>query len=447
MRLTVSTPASLVLLATACANLLGCSVHNQVTCDGNACTGGGAAIGGGTATGGTTSIAGTRSFGGSSTTATGGTQTVGGASSTLIGSSRTGGTSAITSAAAGASSVGGTKPNGGASSVGGTKPNGGASSVGGTSCGVADTDTDGDGVPDCSDICPQNAAISKSGTVTFDVVFGAGAQAATYAKYLPAMESNMIAAGQEWATHFVVAQDVTITVQIDIVDIPTANGKSADSVFVETVGNMKLYQMSATSELLTGRDSNGSNPDIEINFGITPLTGADGYPFWFEPDPTTRTSTMPSNSTDGYGTCLHELGHSFGFNGWRDWATGLLPDNGDYESYYDYMSSTDGADFFFEGTRGVASYGKKVPETYGNISHIGNNVSPHPGFDLGDDLMRGTVTLLAHRYYIGDLDLAILADVGVPIRGTAAANAICSSSSTPNEPPVITLGPRPNAVE
>jgi hypothetical protein len=144
---------------------------------------------------------------------------------------------------------------------------------------------------------------------------------------------------------------------------------------------------------------------------------------------------------------LHELGHAFGFNGWRDWSTGKLPDPGDYESYYDYMSSTDGTDFFFEGTRAVANYGKKVPETYGNISHIGNNVTPHPGFDLGNDLMRGTVTLLAHRYYIGDLDLAILADVGVPIRGTTAANAVCGGSSTPAEPRVIKLGPRPNAVE
>ena len=440
MRLTVSTPASLVLLATACVNLLGCSTHDETN-------------GGGVATGGTASIGGRSSFGGSSaigsTAATGGAQTPGGTSSTLAGSSRTGGTSAIGSAAAGSSSVGGTKPNGGSSSVGGTKPTGGSSSVGGTSSGgdLCVADTDGDGVPDCNDVCPQNAAISKSGKVTFDVVYGPGAQAATYAQYLPLMKSNMIAAGEEWATHFVAARDVTITVQIDIVDISTANGMSAASVEEEVVGSMSLYQMGATAEILTGVDPNGSDPDIEINFGITPLTGADGYPFWFEPDPTTRTSTMPSNSTDGYGTCLHELGHSFGFNGWRDWTTGKLPDPGNYESYYDYMSSTDGTDFFFDGTRAVANYGKKVPEPDGNISHIGNNVTPHPGFDLGDDLMRGTVTLLAHRYYIGDLDLAILADVGVPIRGTAAANAVCNSSSTPAEPRVMKLGPRPTAVE
>jgi hypothetical protein len=142
---------------------------------------------------------------------------------------------------------------------------------------------------------------------------------------------------------------------------------------------------------------------------------------------------------------LHELGHAFGINGWRDWATGALP--GDYASYYDYLSSTDGTDFFFEGTDAVASYGKHVPETYGNLAHIGNYGNGHPGEDLDQDLMRGTRTLLAHRYYISDLDVAILADVGMPIPGTDAANALCKGGSTSSEPQVIELGPRPVAVE
>jgi hypothetical protein len=276
-------------------------------------------------------------------------------------------------------------------------------------------------------------------------VFGSGAQQAAYASYLDGLELNMITAGNEWASHFITPYDVTITVQIDISDIATANGKSGESAYSETIGGMLLYQQGATYELLTGVDPNDAEPDVEINFGIDPLTGVDGYYYWLDPDPTTRTTAMPSNGVDTYSTCLHELGHAFGFNGWRDWTTGALPDPGTYESYYDYLSSTDGTDFFFDGTRAVATYGSHVPETYTNISHIGN-FSGRPGSDLGTDLMRGTETLMAHRYYISEVDLAILADVKVPVVGTTAATAFCTGTGS-DEPRVIELGPRPASVE
>lgn len=494
-----SVPASLVLLGSASFTLPGCTIREQATCEGDSCAGGSQAAGGESATGGAPSEAGAGSFGGSTgvggTSANGGTQSTASAGSSSIGgatggtagsatrtggtsatlSSRTGGTSATAGTSArtgGATSTGGTSARtggtsstagtsartGGTSSLGGSRSTGGVSSTGGSGatdlcpndpnkttpgtcgCGVADTDADGDSVADCNDICPNNPQISKAGTISFSVVFTAAAQA--YPQYLDGLRSSMIAAGNEWAKRFAVAHDVSLEVQIDIADIATANGKSADSVYVEALGGMSIYQQSAAYEILTGQDPNSADPDIEITFGIDPLSGADGHSYWFDPDPVARTATMPSNGVDAVSTCLHELGHALGFNGWRDWATGVLPDT--YCSYYDYMSSTDGSDFFFDGTRAVAKYGSHVPETYGNIAHIGN-LSPRPGEDLDLDLMRGTRTLLAHRYYISDVDLAILADVGLPIPGTTAAIEMCKT--TPGEPRVIQLGPRPAVVE
>jgi hypothetical protein len=321
---------------------------------------------------------------------------------------------------------------------------GGASATGGSSS-TGLTDTDGDGVADTNDLCPNNPAITKPGKMTFSVVFTTAAQG--YPEYLDGLKSSMLAAGAEWAKHFPVPHDVSLEIQIDISDIATANGRSADTVYSKAVDSMRLYQQGTVYEILTGTDPNGSDPDVEIAFGIDPLSGADGHYYWSDPDPVGRTATMPNNAVDTVSTCLHELGHAFGFNGWRDWATGALPGTGDYESFYDYLSTTDGTDFFFEGPTALASYGKPVPETYGNLAHIGNYDNGHPGEDLDLDLMRGTRTLLAHRYYISNLDLAVLADIGMPIIGSAAAKALCDGTAISAEPPVVQLGPSPAAVE
>jgi hypothetical protein len=502
MRLNLRTSLSLVLLTTL-GVLPACTVHEQSSCEGDNCTGGSGTSGGSGATGGSSAEAGSSSSGGSSAIgsgsatggapSSGGTSNTGGKSSSSIGgttagSTRTGGTSAINTRTGGAPSSGGSSVRtggapstggssartggapstggssartGGASAVAGSSAVGGSSATGGTAsgtdlcpsdpnktapgtcgCGIADTDADSDGTADCNDICPSNPQITKPGKITFSVVFTTAAE--SYPQYLDGLRRSMIAAGNDWATRFQVPHDVSIEVQIDIADIPTANGKSAESVLSETIGGMRLYQQGAAYEILTGEDPNGADPDVEIAFGIDPLSGVDGHYYWSDPDPVTRTATVPNDAVDTVSTCLHELGHALGFNGWRDWSTGELPSPGTYCSYYDYMSSTDGSDFFFDGTFAMAEYGSHVPETYGNLAHIGN-LSPHPGQDLDLDLMRGTRTLLAHRYSISDVDLAILTDVGLPIAGTATARSLCTG--TPGEPPVVELGPRPVPME
>jgi hypothetical protein len=55
-----------------------------------------------------------------------------------------------------------------------------------------------------------------------------------------------------------------------------------------------------------------------------------------------------------------------------------------------------------------------VPLTYGNYHHFGN-ADPRPGSDLIPDLMNGVVFFRGQRYNISPLDLALLADVGVPV--------------------------------
>ena len=69
-----------------------------------------------------------------------------------------------------------------------------------------------------------------------------------------------------------------------------------------------------------------------------------------------------------------------------------------------------------------AAYGNQdVPLTYGNYAHIGNGNFPsgssngRPGNDLIPDLMNGIVFTNGQRYFISELDLAILGDTGLTI--------------------------------
>jgi hypothetical protein len=116
---------------------------------------------------------------------------------------------------------------------------------------------------------------------------------------------------------------------------------------------------------------------------------------------------------------LHELGHAFVFNGFRNPATGLLPNSpSDPDridgSTFDVLETFNGTHWFFNGPRATELYGGPVPITSGNDFHLGNN-SPAPGSDLIPDLMNGIVFFRGSRYDISPLDLAIAADTGVSV--------------------------------
>jgi hypothetical protein len=81
------------------------------------------------------------------------------------------------------------------------------------------------------------------------------------------------------------------------------------------------------------------------------------------------------------------------------------------------------------------------------MDHLGN-LSPAPGSDLDLDLMHGTPTRYQKRYYPTDVDAGILADLGLPVVGTPAADAVCNAgraqAKSLGSPK---LGPVPRLVE
>lgn len=186
--------------------------------------------------------------------------------------------------------------------------------------------------------------------------------------------------------------------------IPRATGRSLASSFVSTTtGGLNIFEQGAAGKIRTGIDPNGASSDIEFNLNTDYLTNE----LWFG----RPTAAVPIDKTDALSVFLHEFGHAFAFNGFRNpTAPGTLPSN--YESTFDSQTSFDGANFFFNGAQSNALYGGPIALTYGNIFHLGND-STRPGSDLIPDLMNGVQFARGTRYNISALDLAMLEDVGI----------------------------------
>ena len=230
----------------------------------------------------------------------------------------------------------------------------------------------------------------------------------TYSAYHSPIRAAIQSAGRSWDSYikgFNVDLDVVVNFNSSI---PRATGGSVTSSFVRNNGTYNIFDQGAAAEIKTGVDPNGTAPDIEIEFNPDYLINE----LWFDSDPLLRTAPVPSNRTDAVSVLMHELGHALAFNGWMNGITGTMP--GNYQSSFDEKVNFLNGDFFFTGSQATAVYGSPVPVTYGNPWHLGNS-SPRPGSDLIPDLMNGVVFNRGTRYGISPLDVAILADTGLPV--------------------------------
>ena len=257
----------------------------------------------------------------------------------------------------------------------------------------------------CAAVGPTVAQI----TVVFDD------PTASYSTYHADLQRLTLAAGSAWTSHFAPsAAGAELTVQISFAALSTSTGHSLTSAFAGTSsGGLSVYEQGAAHEWRSGIDLNGAVPDIQIYIGI------NGYlqnELWFDPDPLRLASSVPADRTDAFSVLLHEWGHAFAFNGWLDGSTGQGP--GSYVSTFDAFvspqSGAAGTTLYFLGPQAASVYGGGVPLTFGNYQHLGNS-GARDGAGLIPDLMNGEVFYRGTRYEISALDLAIMADVGLPM--------------------------------
>jgi len=326
----------------------------------------------------------------------------------------------------GAGTSGGTTSAGGAPGSGGGEAAGGTEATGGTTRAGGATNTGG---------AEGTGACSGQGEVKFVASFDASVDDSLR----PGLSTCIDLAGALWSEMLTVPFDVTLEVLVAYDSaISTANCRSTTTVAWDSAND--IYELSAAYEIRTGVDPNGAAVDIEMNFGAS----LENETYWFDPDPTERTAAIPSGKIDILSTCAHELGHAIAFSGARSSSTGDLPG---YSFLYDEHSTLIGGYYHFNGALAEAAYGSEVPLNTQVLAHLGN-VSPAPGYDLDLDLMHGTPTRYQYRYSPTDVDAGILADVGLPVTGTPAADAVCGAvQARINGSTNPMLGPTPSLVE
>ena len=294
-------------------------------------------------------------------------------------------------------------------------------------------------------------ALAGSGGVfaepVFDVAFDASASMLT-AQERAEVTRHVQAAGRRWCRALAVTTSPTIEMVVSVADIPTANGASASTAYIGTIGGRDTYEQGVAHELRTGEDPNGTDPDANITFGLAYLRNE----LWFDPDPEARTAPVPADRTDAMSTVLHELGHILAYNGWADLVTGEPT-----RSYWSVWDSwiVPGSAPVFGGTAAMdAWFGTPPALTIGNINHWGNASgraidrplarcapaldawqwnAPVPqrcdapasadpparddrapaGASLLDQLMNGVVFYRGRRYDISALDIGVAIDVGL----------------------------------
>lgn len=238
---------------------------------------------------------------------------------------------------------------------------------------------------------------------------------ASYTSYYADLQRLTVAAGNVWTNHFAPAPaGAELTVQISFASMATSTGHSMASAFVGTSSSgLNLFEQGAAHEWRSGIDVNGAAPDIQFNIGI------NGYlqnELWFDPDPLRLAGTVPADRTDAFSALLHEWAHAFAFNGWLDGSTGQGPatHGSTFDAFVSPQTSAAGTTLYFSGPQAASLYGGAVPLTFGNYLHVGNS-GGREGSSLMPDLMNGEVFYRGTRYEVSALDLAIMADVGLPM--------------------------------
>lgn len=236
----------------------------------------------------------------------------------------------------------------------------------------------------------------------------------TWSRYYPALTANLKAAAQDWGQYF--AQGASLEVEVVFVADADfrARGASVDSAAVIGMDGKECFEQAVATEIRTGNDPNGSAPDIRLEIGTNYLT----HTLWLDPEPQLREATVPENRVDAVSVFLHELGHTLGFNGWMNPQDGTCAAG--QRSTFDQWVKFDGTNFYFHGLQAMACFGQPVPIAFGNVFHLGN-AAPRPGSELATDVMNGESHVCGERYYLSRLDLAVLADTGLPMKNPPPA--------------------------
>ena len=177
--------------------------------------------------------------------------------------------------------------------------------------------------------------------------------------------------------------------------------------YFDTVDGLDIFETCVATHVRNGYPASTFDPDIEIR--INPAYAADGL--WFEADPWLRDGTPDAARLDAVSVFGRGLGRCLGFDGWKQ-PDGTYPAN--MASRFDRLITISENEPRFEGADATVVYGSPVPLTIGQLFCVGNE-PPGPGSDLTGDIMSGIGLSAGVRYWVSELDFAMLRDAGVPV--------------------------------
>jgi predicted Zn-dependent protease len=221
---------------------------------------------------------------------------------------------------------------------------------------------------------------------------------------------NMNAAVGNWARY--ISGDGTIDVDIVITDgTGTASAASTTNTQIGEFNGRALVRDSVPHELITGTDLNGAEADARVFLPASYLLNE----LWLDPNPTQRTTPVPTDKTDAVSVFEHEFGHVLGMTGFGE-PDGTL--TGNTASVYDSLITFQDGNPVFNGQATIDYFGRPLPLSnplqgdVNNYTHYGHETSD----GLDDNLMEGnTFYMRGFRYNVEQVDLAIMKDMGLSV--------------------------------
>jgi hypothetical protein len=275
----------------------------------------------------------------------------------------------------------------------------------------------------------RDAAIPDAGPIPDDADASGGAFAYKVTvtdpqDLLTASHVDMVkcleAALDEWGQYVTGQGVLTVELRVGATATNRMSGASTSSISIGTCKNTPapctLAQDQAIHRLQTGKD-NKAQPGVP-DIAVTVSPDYWNKLIWVDPDPKARTATVPADKLDAISVFTHELGHAFGIVGYRSLDTYAPSAAPVFLSLYDDQVVVTADALTFEGPKTKAEFGP-IPltrnNTTQNVYHYGDTKTKSP---YDDALMNGIVYKYAMRYRVGRVDLRILDDLGVPLRGT-----------------------------
>lgn len=235
---------------------------------------------------------------------------------------------------------------------------------------------------------------------------------------LAAQHDAMIACAEgglrEWGRYLSGQGTLTVELRVQATSTGRMAGASTSNVTVGPcahTASCTVVEEQSIHRLRTGADNPAMRgvPDAHIDIAPDYWT----QQVWVDPDPIGRTAAVPNNRLDCVSLFTHELGHAFGFTGFRDLQT-FQPTSG-FQSLYDDQIVRTATTLTFEGPLTKADFGA-IPLTRTNstqnVYHYGDTSTPSAIDKL---LMNGIAYEYGHRYRVQKLDVRMVQDLGMPV--------------------------------